>query len=244
VRPADTGRSTNCLINDVGIYIHQKERGYHNYALPYSWDVRLGHKERDAALDELNDDLDMDRVRRTLEDVGYDENRLVGASDQPLLTAFYVSSPGIEEADLRMQLGERLPAPLVPALLVRMDEIPLTPHGKVDESALLRVGHQRSRRAYVAPEGPVEEYLAAVWQELLGADEVGASDNFFQLGGTSLKALELMLRLCREFDINLPLETVFTSPTVHDLARVAEARILDDVSSSTGEGLADDAGGG
>ncbi len=50
VRPEDTGRSTNCLINDVGIYVHTRERGYHNYAWPYSWDVRLGHKERDAAL--------------------------------------------------------------------------------------------------------------------------------------------------------------------------------------------------
>ena len=51
VRPSDTGRSTNCLINDVGIYVHKRREGFHNYALPYAWDVRMGHKQRDAALD-------------------------------------------------------------------------------------------------------------------------------------------------------------------------------------------------
>jgi hypothetical protein len=44
IRPTDTGRSTNCLINQLGIYVHKKEKGYSNYSLPYSWDVRLGHK--------------------------------------------------------------------------------------------------------------------------------------------------------------------------------------------------------
>ena len=57
IRPTDTGRSTNCLINEAGIHVHKTERGYHNYALPYSWDVRLGHKERDAAVAELCDGM-------------------------------------------------------------------------------------------------------------------------------------------------------------------------------------------
>ncbi|MDX1418125.1 MAG: amino acid adenylation domain-containing protein, partial [Candidatus Promineifilaceae bacterium] len=57
IRPKDTGRSTNCLINEAGIFVHQTERGYHNYALPYSWDVRLGHKTREEAMEELNDDI-------------------------------------------------------------------------------------------------------------------------------------------------------------------------------------------
>jgi len=234
VRPADTGRSTNCLINDVGIYIHRKERGYHNYALPYSWDVRLGHKTRAAALDELNDELDMDRVRRTLAAVGYDENRLSDSGDQSLLTACYVSSAGVDEAHLRRQLGDRLPAALVPAFFIRLDDIPLTPHGKVDEAALSRVEARRTPQTQVPPEGPVEAFLVATWQDVLHLDRIGAVDNFFQLGGTSLKALEVMLRLCREFDIDLPLVTVFERPTVRELARVAEQRILDDVADADG----------
>ena len=75
VRPKDTGRSTNCLINDVGIFIHQQERGFHNYALPYSWDVRMGHKDREAAMEELDDQIDEDNVRTILEEIGYDAER-------------------------------------------------------------------------------------------------------------------------------------------------------------------------
>ena len=86
-----------------------------------------------------------------------------------------------------------------------------------------------SETPYRAPEGPVEEYLAGVWQEELGADRVGAADSFFELGGTSLTAMEVMLRLCQEFDIDLPLETMFSHPTLGALAKVAEDRILADV---------------
>jgi hypothetical protein len=74
VRPSDTGRSTNCLINDAGIYIHKKERGFHNYALPYSWDVRMGHKTRAETIHELNDDLDESQSAPHAGRSAYDEN--------------------------------------------------------------------------------------------------------------------------------------------------------------------------
>ena len=229
VRPKDTGRSTNCLINDVGIYVHKKERGFHNYALPYSWDVRLGHKTRDGALDELDDEIDVEHVRRTLGEIGYDEERVEKGADQTALAAFYVASADVSDEDLRRQLGERLPSQLVPLHLQRVDSIPLTVSGKVDERALSRetLG-PRPERPYRAPEGPVEEYLAGVWQEELGVERVGADDSFFELGGTSLATMQVMVRLCREFDIDLPLETPFSHPTLSALARVAEDRILAD----------------
>jgi acyl carrier protein len=75
----------------------------------------------------------------------------------------------------------------------------------------------------------VQEYLAALWEELLGVDRVGAEHDFFGLGGTSLGAMEVMVRLCREFDIDLPLETLFAHRTLAELAGVAEQQILDDV---------------
>jgi amino acid adenylation domain-containing protein len=234
VRPADTGRSTNCLINDVGIYVHRQERGYHSYALPYSWDVRLGHKTRDAALDELNDDIDPDHVRRMLAAIGYDEARISSAGEQAALVGFYVTREAVRDEEIRRQLADRLPAHLVPAHLQRVDDIPLTANGKVDEQALLRAAPDGgvNRAAYAAPEGPVAEFLARVWQEELGLDRVGSTDSFFALGGTSLVAMQVMVRLCREFDITLPLSTVFTHPKLSDLAREAEDRILADVEES------------
>ena len=95
VRPKDTGRSTNCLINDVGIYVHQRRTGYHNYALPYSWDVRLGHKQRDAALAELDDDIDGDRVQAILDQIGY--TAPITAPDELRLVAYYEASSEVPD---------------------------------------------------------------------------------------------------------------------------------------------------
>ena len=72
MRPSDTGRSTNCRINDVGIFVHKKQRGFHNYALPYSWDVRLGQKTREEAMAELDDAIDESRVKEIMTEIGYE----------------------------------------------------------------------------------------------------------------------------------------------------------------------------
>ena len=229
VRPADTGRSTNCLINDLGIYVHKKERGYHSYALPYSWDVRLGHKTRDAALHELHDDIDPVRVRGLLSAIGYDEERIGATGGGASLSAFYVAAGDVTEHEVRRHLAERLPAPLVPRRVQRVAALPLTANGKIDEHALLREAHRlASQTTYVAPQGPVEVFLAGVWQDELATERIGGDDNFFALGGTSLSAMRMIVRLCQEFDIDVPLATVFTHPTLAQLARLAEDRILGD----------------
>lgn len=245
IRPSDTGRSTNCRINDLGIHVHQKERGYHSYALPYSWDVRLGHKTRAAALDELDDDIDPASVRRLLAEVGYDEQRITAAGEQTSLVGFYVASGDVAEPDLRQALGERLPASWIPLRLRRVDAIPLTANGKVDEQALSDLQSERAPQVdYRAPEGPVEEFLAGVWRDELGVARVGSGDSFFDLGGTSLIAMQVMVRLCQEFDITLPLATMFTHPTLGELARAAEDRILADVADDQGGPVPGAAGAG
>ena len=80
VRPTDTGRSTNCRINAAGIQTHLLEQGYHNYAEPYAWDVRLGHKTRHEAMEELDDRLDMAEVQSMLSDVGYEPRPKMSAA--------------------------------------------------------------------------------------------------------------------------------------------------------------------
>jgi amino acid adenylation domain-containing protein len=228
VRPKDTGRSTNCLINDVGIYVHKHERGFHNYALAYSWDVRLGHKTRSAALDELDDDIDVAHVRRTLSAIGYDERRL-DSDVRPTLEAFYVASAEIPPADLARSLGTRLPPQFVPVRFHRVDRLPLTVSGKVDVVQLLQdTETQPTARTFTPPDGVVQEFLAGVWRDELGVERVGADDSFFELGGSSLTGMQMMVRLCREYDIHLPLATVFSHPRLADLARLAEDAILGD----------------
>ncbi|MEM6569780.1 MAG: amino acid adenylation domain-containing protein, partial [Planctomycetota bacterium] len=137
VRPADTGRSTNCLINDIGIFVHKRERGFHNYALPYSWDVRLGHKTREECLDELDDEIDTERVDRVLREVGFRLDDGDARAEEKRLVAFYVpdgEAPG--RAELAGFLAESLPAAMVPSTFVPVESIPLTPQGKVDRKAL------------------------------------------------------------------------------------------------------------
>ena len=244
VRPEDTGRSTNCLINDIGIWVHKRERGFHNYALPYSWDVRMGHKTRSQALDELDDRIDTNHVHRTLQVIDYEpKSSRRESNDVQQLTAFYVTAgtnddiADIPAAELRDLAARTLPAQLVPSRFVRLEELPLLPSGKLDESALPWDGGSSAdgdTDQHVEPSGPVESFLAEVWEHELGLQgtrQVGGSSDFFALGGTSLGAMEVMVRLCQEFDIDLPLESPFKHRTLRELARVAEDKILADVAS-------------
>ena len=142
VRPTDTGRSTNCLINDVGIYYHRKVRGYHNYALPYSWDVRMGHKTRDEALAELDDHIDVAEVARMLDEIGFPDD-VTGAESGRTLVSYYTSPVEIPVPKLKAHMAASLPQQLVPSKFVRLDAIPLTQNGKIDRNELPSPDHQR-----------------------------------------------------------------------------------------------------
>lgn len=222
VRPADTGRSTNCLINDVGIYVHKKERGYHNYAAPYSWDVRLGHKDRDAARDELNDRINIENVERILDEVGYEPDEPPGQPELKHLVAWYTANRKIPEAELAAQLSLTLPAEYLPRQFVRLPSMPLTHNGKVDRSALPDPGLSRPDSAgeFEPANGPVELQLAALWSDVLGVDRIGANDNFFELGGDSILNIQIVAR-AKQQGLAITPQDIFEYPTIRALAAVA-----------------------
>ncbi|MEM8710668.1 MAG: amino acid adenylation domain-containing protein, partial [Planctomycetota bacterium] len=247
-RPADTGRSTNCLINDVGIAVHKFERGFHNYALPYSWDVRLGHKTRDECLDELDDEIDDERVQRILREIGADGSG-EGLTSELTLTAFFVGPRGL---DVRAQLAERLPESMLPQAFVALEALPITAAGKVDRARLLEAGRAAAAsrsRPHDAAQGATkeasplastrprnvaaEEALAGVWRAVLQLDEVGLDEAFLDLGGDSILGMQVVAR-SRAAGWKITARDVFTHPTISSLARVAEAVELltggDDVS--------------
>lgn len=218
VRPKDTGRSTNCLINEAGIWVHKRERGFHNYALPYSWDVRLGHKVRDEALAELNDDLDPATVRAKLDEVGYDERAKLEQQRAPRLAAYYVSDRTLSFNELRDFLAQRLPDFMVPSHLIRLDALPLTPNGKVDRDALPSPeGRKTSGHAPTRPLTSQETQLSVIWREVMGLDEVGPEDDFFELGGDSILAIQIVSRARRE-GLGLQAGDIFRAPTIAQLA--------------------------
>lgn len=138
------------------------------------------------------------------------------------LIAYVVTQPN-QTADaltLRAFLKDRLPEYMVPALVMLLDEMPLTPSGKINRRALPEP--DESTRAivqeFVAPRTAVEAVVAKVWSEILSVERVGVNDNFFDLGGHSLLATQVISRLKSSFKVNLPLRTLFESPTVAELS--------------------------
>ena len=117
---------------------------------------------------------------------------------------------------LRRTLAEKLPDHMIPAAYVILDTLPLTLNGKLDRQALSEPGRTRPELEYsfVSPRTPVEEALAEIWSEVLGLDEVGIHDNFFDVGGNSLLAANIISRVITNFRVELPLQFLFEAPTV------------------------------
>jgi acyl carrier protein len=113
-----------------------------------------------------------------------------------------------------------LPDYMVPSSFIFLDSLPLTANGKVNRKALPLPDQSRPEleQAFVAPQTPLEQVIAGVWREVLGTEQIGVNDNFFELGGHSLLATQVVARLSEAFEFELPLRTMFESPTIAALA--------------------------
>jgi amino acid adenylation domain-containing protein len=225
VRPSDTGRSTNCLINQAGIYVHKKLHGYSNYAFPYSWDVRLGHKTRDASLEEINEVIEEQEVHRMLDEIGFTlENT---SPERQQLVAYYVGDAGLSEAELKEHLAKALPDYMVPSQIHAIKEIPLSPGGKIDRKSLPQWDQQvsKSRVTTRIPETQVEKMLHEIWSEVLQTPQLGIDDNFLNVGGNSLQAIRVMARVNENFGLDLTLTSIFEYPTISSFGNFVEKTI-------------------
>ncbi|MGE5342197.1 MAG: amino acid adenylation domain-containing protein [Candidatus Omnitrophota bacterium] len=139
------------------------------------------------------------------------------------LCAYIVNEGQVDIATVTDYLSLRVPDYMVPSTFVELDRMPRTPNGKTDRKALpdppTKSGTGRES-AYTAPQGSLELKLAQIWGQVLGMDpsSIGAKDNFFRLGGHSLKATILVSKIHRELNIKVPLVEVFRTPTINDLA--------------------------
>ncbi|HEY9033964.1 MAG TPA: amino acid adenylation domain-containing protein [Pseudomonadales bacterium] len=125
----------------------------------------------------------------------------------------------------RKTLQRQLPDYMVPVAFCRLDSIPLTPNGKLDQKRLPAVDSSHISRSsdYVAPRTDCEKQLAAIWHEVLGIDPVGIDDSFFELGGNSLLATRVISRIREAFAVELPLRTLFEVNTIEGLAGILQA---------------------
>jgi FkbM family methyltransferase len=136
-----------------------------------------------------------------------------------------VIDPVLSASRLRAFLQRQLPDYMIPSVFAFLDALPLTPNGKIDRRALPAPESSRPelQEATVAPWTALEETVAGIWADVLGLPHVGLDDNFFDLGGHSLKATQAISRLRGALQIDLPLRALFETPTVAGLAAVIAA---------------------
>ncbi|MCO6714078.1 amino acid adenylation domain-containing protein, partial [Streptomyces sp. CHB19.2] len=144
------------------------------------------------------------------------------------LVAYLVAEPGraLDPRALRAHAASGLPEFMVPAAFVVLDALPLTANGKLDRRALpapAPAAADRGDRPRTAPRTATERTLAAIWSEVLHAGEVGADDDFFDLGGDSVLALQVVTRLRAATSVALPWRALFERPVLAELAATADA---------------------
>jgi len=177
---------------------------------------------------------EIEAVLRTHRDVRQAVVVAAARAGEPVLVAYVVprrssamARPGADLlAELRPHLRAALPDYMVPALVIALPALPLTPTAKVDRAALPapQWGALPSAAARVQPRNPVEMTLARIWADLLATEEpVGVHDNLFALGGHSLTATTFVARVADAYGVSLPVHQVFTGPTIAELAELVSA---------------------
>jgi amino acid adenylation domain-containing protein len=144
--------------------------------------------------------------------------------DSIILVAYICCQPGsnVDTTELRDTLAKSLPDYMIPSAIVILESLPLNASGKVDRKMLPEPEFINAAQ-YEAPQGEVEEALAAIWMEVLNLSRVGRQDHFFELGGHSLLILQVQQKLQSSRSISLPLRIFFEHPVLQDIAATIQA---------------------
>ncbi len=162
-------------------------------------------------------------------------NFLGAGSDDKRLVAYVIPEnigpEGYEEqltSDLRSYLNGRLPEYMFPSYFVIVESFPLTPNGKVDRKALPQpdVASTKTSSTYQAPTNTDEEIVLGIWEDILGLEGFGIDDNFFELGGHSLLVTQVISRIRKSLEVDLPVKSLFEKPTVRGLSEEVVSRRL------------------
>ncbi|MBL7747970.1 MAG: amino acid adenylation domain-containing protein, partial [Chitinophagaceae bacterium] len=166
--------------------------------------------------------VELDEVRRGVLSIpGIEQTELLVHQDDEynqVLICYYLGTEQSTEW-LRLQSGKLLNRQLIPSHFVWLPEFPLNTNGKVDRKALPRPEQLLRSSGYEAPSGIIEELLVEIWRQLLGIRvPIGRKDSFFSMGGSSLKAIQLISRLYKEFDVRVTIADIFNHPSLQSMA--------------------------
>lgn len=150
---------------------------------------------------------------------------VLGDGNDKRLVAYLSLSGGndVTAQDLRQDLKEQLPEHMVPAFYVFLDQLPVTPNGKIDRKALPEPVWEEMQEESIAPRNEMEEKLQNIWGDVLGREEIGVTTNFFEIGGHSLLATQVISRVRDIFQVEIPLRKLFEQPTIEGLAGMVVA---------------------
>lgn len=172
---------------------------------------------------ELDEILGALRSHATVKDAAA---TIVGDADQQRLVAFIVAHQDQKApvpSELRASLQECLPSAAVPAKIFVVDALPLLPSGKVDQMALKSLADAPARHEAALATMPVNADVADIWRTVLREDEIKATDDFFDLGGNSLLAMQVIVRVRRRFGIDIPIRALFDHPTLAGFSKAVQA---------------------
>jgi amino acid adenylation domain-containing protein/thioester reductase-like protein len=134
------------------------------------------------------------------------------------LCAYFVSPGKVDITELKRLLQQDLPAYMIPSYFVQMDTLPLTSNGKVDRRALPEPQAEMERKGYEPPGNEVEQVLADTWSEVLGIEKIGIDDDFFEIGGDSIKTIMISARLLKQ-QLSTTVNDFFIYPTIRELSK-------------------------
>jgi tyrocidine synthetase-3 len=142
-------------------------------------------------------------------------------NDNNYLCAYIVSEAVITTLELKESLAAELPDYMIPRYFISLDEMPLTPNGKIDRNRLPEPEEAMTSEAeYESPANEIEEELVIIWQELMGTEKIGINTSFFDVGGHSLLAITLISQIHKTFGVELQLNDVFNNPTIKGLSHL------------------------
>ncbi|MCX7746685.1 MAG: amino acid adenylation domain-containing protein [Clostridia bacterium] len=160
--------------------------------------------------------------------------------DDKRIVAYIIAHPGLPQpttSEIRHFLSKELPEYMLPAHVIKLESIPLTPNGKIDYKLLPAPSATSESGKYVVPKGRYEEQIAEIWRQVLKVDKISIYDNFFDLGGHSLLMPEVQDKINHQFKTNIPIFILFEYTTVNDLARYISGSFKENDRSGITEGL-------
>ncbi|MBT2713977.1 surfactin non-ribosomal peptide synthetase SrfAB, partial [Pseudomonas sp. ISL-88] len=139
-------------------------------------------------------------------------------ADENEICAYFTADRDLSQESLRKSLSESLPEYMIPAHLIQMEQFPLTANGKIDKKSLPEPQAEAAQQEYEAPKTEAEQKLADIWEGILGV-KAGVTDNFFTIGGHSLKAMMMTAKIQEQFQKEVPIKVLFEKPTIQELAQ-------------------------